>query len=363
MVAVFRSLSSRVVFGKGALDGLAEEAAALACKRLLVVCTGSQGPVAERAVALLGQAGGPIFAGAAMHTPVEVTEKAMAVVEAERADGLVAIGGGSAIGLAKALSLRTNLPQIAVPTTYVGSEMTPVLGQTEAGRKTTQRTIRVMPETVIYDVDLSLSLPAPVSVTSGFNAIAHGVEALYAESPNAMLLAIAEESVRLMAHALPRIIIAPEDLAARTAALEAAWLGGWSLANGGSGLHQRLCHILGGAFGLPHAETHTILLPHALAYNASDVPEAMARLARALGAPYPADSLYDLAQSLGAPGALKDIGMPKEGVEQAAATACEQGGWNPRALDKPALERGLRRAWAGERPRIERTVRERLSSL
>ncbi len=353
MVAVFRSLSSRVVFGKGALDGLAEEAAALACKRLLVVCTGSQGPVAERAVALLGQAGGPIFAGAAMHTPVEVTEKAMAVVEAERADGLVAIGGGSAIGLAKALSLRTNLPQIAVPTTYAGSEMTPVLGQTEAGRKTTQRTIRVMPETVIYDVDLSLSLPAPVSVTSGFNAIAHGVEALYAESPNAMLLAIAEESVRLMAHALPRIVAEPGDVSARSEALEAAWLAGWSLANGGSGLHHRLCHLLGGAFGLPHAETHTVMLPHILAYNTPEAPDAVARLGRALDASYPADALYDLAQQLGAPTALKDLGLPRASIEPVAEAIAAAGGWNPRAPDEAALKRVMHRAYNGERPRME----------
>ena len=238
-----------------------------------------------------------------------------------------------------------------------------MLGQTEDGRKTTQRSEKVLPETVIYDLELSLSLPVSISVTSGFNAMAHGAEALYAEHPNPLLLAIAEEAVRLMAHALPRIVIAPTDEAARTAALEAAWLGGWSLANGGSGLHHRLAHILGGTFGLPHAETHTILLPHVLAYNAPEAPEAMARLARALGAPCPADALYDLAASLGAPRALKDIGLAKEGVDQAAAAAMASTGWNPRPLDGPALTRMLRRAWAGERPRIERSVRERLSSL
>jgi alcohol dehydrogenase class IV len=354
MVAVFRSLSSRVVFGKGALGALAEEAAALACRRVLVICTGSQGAVAERAVALLGKAGGPVFREAAMHTPVEVTETAMAVVKAEGVDGLVAIGGGSAIGLSKAISLRTNLPQIAIPTTYAGSEMTPVLGQTEAGRKTTQRTIKVMPETVIYDVDLSLSLPVAVSVTSGFNAIAHGVEALYAESPNAMLLAIAEESIRLMVHALPRILAAPEDEAARSEALQAAWLAGWSLANGGSGLHHRLCHVLGGAFGLPHAETHTVLLPHIVAYNTPDIPDALARLGRAMDASYPADALHDLALQLGAPTALKDLGMPKAGIEPVVEAIVTAGGWNPRAPDEAALKRVLRRAYNGERPRIER---------
>ena len=159
----------------------------------------------------------------------------MQLVSEHRVDGIVAIGGGSAIGLGKAIALRTDLPQIVVPTTYAGSEMTPVLGQTEAGRKTTQRSPKVLPETVIYDVELSLALPVATSLTSGFNAMAHGAEALYAEHPNPLLLAVAEEAVRLMAHALPRIVITPEDSEARSAALEAAWLGGWSLASGASG--------------------------------------------------------------------------------------------------------------------------------
>ncbi len=361
--SIHQSLPSRVVFGPGALASLRDEAAALGCRRMLVVCTRSQQEVARRALQLLGALGGPVFPGAAMHTPVEVTEAAMSLVEGERADGIVAIGGGSAIGLGKAIALRTDLPQIVAPTTYAGSEMTPVLGQTEAGRKTTQRSPKVLPETVIYDVELSLSLPVATSLTSGFNAMAHGAEALYAEHPNPLLLAAAEETVRLMAHALPRIVIAPQDPEARSAALQAAWLGGWSLANGGSGLHHRLCHILGGAFGLPHAETHTILLPHVLAYNASEAPEAMARLSRALDAPSPADALHDLADSLGAPLALKDIGMPKQGIDQAVAIVIQQGGWNPRAPDSTALTRMLGRAWAGERPRQERSVRQRLSSL
>ena len=281
MATVFASQPSRAVFGKGSLASLADEAAALGCGRLLVVCTGSQIAVAERAVALLGPAGGPIFPEAAMHTPVEVTENAMAVVKAEGVDGVVAIGGGSAIGLAKAISLRTNLPQIAVPTTYAGSEMTPVLGQTEAGRKTTQRTIKVMPETVIYDVELSLSLPVPVSITSGFNAIAHGTEALY-------------------------------------------------------------------------AETHAVLLPHILAYNTPEAQDAIARLGRALGASYPADALYDLAQQLGAPTALKDLGLPKASIEPVAEAIAAAPGWNPRAPDEAALKRVLHRAYKGERPRLER---------
>ena len=351
---VFQSLPSRVVFGKGALDGLAAEAEALGCRRMLVVCTRSQRAVADRAKALLGEAGVALFSGAAMHTPVEVTNEAMKLVDEEDVDGVVAIGGGSAIGLSKAIALRTDLPQIVAPSTYAGSEMTPVLGQTEAGRKTTQRSARVLPETVIYDLELSLSLPVQVSVTSSFNAMAHAAEALYAETPSPPLLAIAEECLRLMAHALPRIVIDPADETARGAALEAAWLGGWSLANGGSALHHRLCHMLGGAFGLPHAETHTVLLPQVLAYNLPSAPEALERLGRALNTTEPAEVLFDLARSLGAPRALKDLGMPREGIDQAADAMLAQGGWNPRPLDAVSLKRLLRRAWAGEHPRMRR---------
>ena len=259
-------------------------------------------------------------------------------------------GGDSAIGLGKAIALRTDLPQLVIPTTYAGSEMTPVVGQTEAGKKTTQRSMKVLPEAVIYDVELTLGLPVPVSVTSGFNAMAHAVEALYARAPTPLLLAIAEDCVRGMGHALPRIVRDPTDEAARSDALGAAWQGGWSLANGGSALHHRLCHILGGAFGLPHAETHTILLPHVLAYNAPATPEAIDRLERALDAEHPADALFDLAQSLGAPSALKDIGMPEDGIARAVEIVLAEPAWNPRPLEEKALAAMLRHAWAGRRP-------------
>ena len=347
----YRSLGSRVVFGTGALDRAPEVAAELGMSRAMVITTGSQAATAERLMAMLGEAGAVLFPRAVMHTPVEVTLGAMKLAQAERVDGLIALGGGSAIGLAKAIALRTDLPQIAIPTTYAGSEMTPVVGQTEAGAKTTQRTEAVLPEAVIYDVELSLSLPAAVSVTSGFNAVAHGVEALYSRTANALLSAVAEECVRLMAHALPRIVVREDDAAARGHALEGAWLGGWSLANGGSALHHRLCHILGGAFGLPHAETHTVLIPHVLAYNAPAIPAAMERLRRALGVEDPAGELFDLAGSLGAPRSLAEIGLSEDGPGTALNTLLADQPWNPRPLDRDPLAAMLRRAWRGERPR------------
>jgi maleylacetate reductase len=350
-ILTFQSLPSRVLFGKGALGELRTLAGELGARRVMIVCTRSQEPVAVRAGGILGEAAAAVFPRAAMHTPVEVTEAALNVVQSERIDGLVAIGGGSAIGLAKALALRTDLPQIAVPTTYAGSEMTPIVGQTEAGRKTTQRSLKVLPEAVIYDVELSLDLPLAVSVTSGFNAMAHAVEGLYARSPNPLLLSVSEEAVRAMAHALPHIVIDPFGEAARTDALEGAWLGGWALAHGGSALHHRLCHVLGGAFDLPHAETHTILLPQVVAFNAPAAPEAMLRLERALGGGHPAEALFDLASSLGAPRALKDIGLPEAGIDEAVTRLLAEPPWNPRPIEEAPLRELLRRAWSGERPR------------
>ena len=347
----YAALPSRVVFGSGALAKAPALAAELGMTRVLVIATGSQAKAAEGLVRDLGPLGAGLYAKAAMHTPVEVTDDAMGVVERNSIDGLIALGGGSAIGLAKAIALRTDLPQIAIPTTYAGSEMTPVVGETRDGKKTVQRSMKVLPEAVIYDVALTLGLPVGTSVTSGFNAIAHAVEALYSKTRHPLLSAAAEECVRALGHALPRISRQPDDEEARSLALRGAWLGGWSLANGGSALHHRLCHILGGAFGLPHAETHTVVLPHVLAYNAAAVPETIERLARALSVDNPGEDLFDLAQSLGAPRALKALGMPEAGIDQTVATLMADPPWNPRPLDAKPLRALLQRAWSGSQPR------------
>jgi len=347
---VYTALPGRVVFGTGTLDALPAEAERLGLARLLVLSTpeqqGQGNAVAER----LGDRTAAVFAGATMHTPVEVTEEAMAVVRDRAIDGTVAIGGGSTIGLGKAIALRSDLPQIAVPTTYAGSEMTPIIGQTEHGRKTTQRSERVLPETVIYDVDLTTSLPVGLSATSGINAMAHAVEALYAEDRNPIIAIMAEEGIRSLAGALPRIKADPADAGARADALYGAWLCGTCLGAVGMALHHKLCHTLGGSFDLPHAQTHTIVLPHAVAYNAAAAPVAMTAIARALGAASAAQGLYDLAQALETPLALQDLGMPEDGIDRAADLAVENPYWNPRKLEHGAIRELIARAWTGERP-------------
>ncbi len=347
---VYTGLASRVVFGSGTLATLADEAAALDIERALVISTPHQGEQAERVRAALGARAAAVFTGATMHTPVEVTAEAMDTVEAEAVDGTVAIGGGPTIGLGKAIALRTDLPQIAVPTTYAGSEMTPILGETEAGRKTTQRTLRVLPETVIYDVDLTLTLPPALSGTSGINAIAHAVEALYAKDRNPITSLMAEEGVRALASALPRIVEDPRAPGPRSDALYGAWLCAACLGAVGMALHHKLCHTLGGSFDLPHAETHTVVLPHATAYNAAAAPEAMAALGRALESDDAPRALFALAGAVGAPRALSALGMPEVGIERATEIALESPYWNPRPLDKDAIAALLARAWSGAEP-------------
>lgn len=345
---VYRGLPAHVIFGRGTIARLGEAIAAAGGRRALLLSTPPQAEMARAATAgveaIIGH-----FDGAVMHTPVEVTERALEALKAADADCLVAFGGGSTIGLAKALALRTDLPQVAVPTTYAGSEMTPILGQTEQGRKTTLRGDKVLPEIVLYDVELTLGLPVSMSGTSGINAIAHAVEGLYAQDTNPMMQLMAQQGIRALAGALPRIAQAPGDVEARGEALYGAWLCGTVLGAVGMALHHKLCHTLGGSFDLPHAETHTIVLPHAVAYNASAAPEAMAMLAEALGGD-PARALFDLGRAVGAPAALRDLGMPEAGIDAAADQAVQNPYWNPRAIEREAIRALIARAWAGERP-------------
>jgi len=346
---VYRGLPAHVIFGRGTVARLGEAIAELGGKRALLLSTPQQAAQAQALTEGLEAIAGS-FDGATMHTPMEVTEKALKVADEAKADCLVAFGGGSTIGLAKAIALRTDLPQIAIPTTYAGSEMTPILGQTEGGRKTTLKSEKVLPELVLYDVELTLGLPVGMSGTSGINAVAHAVEGLYAQDTNPIMRMMAADGIAKLTKALPRIVDAPQDIEARSDALYGAWLCGMVLGSVGMALHHKLCHTLGGAFDLPHAETHTIVLPHAVAYNAPAAPEAMALLSEALGGSDPAQALYDLGRAVRAPAALKDVGMPEDGIDKAADMAVENPYWNPRPIERGGIRALIARAWAGERP-------------
>ncbi|MDW3681073.1 maleylacetate reductase [Cupriavidus sp. CV2] len=347
---VYNGLPSRVVFGAGSLDQLGREIELLGATRALVLSTPQQRAQAEALAAQLGARAAGVFAEAVMHVPVEIARQARAFAAQVGADCAIAIGGGSTTGLGKAMALETSLPIIAIPTTYAGSEMTPIYGLTEGGVKKTGRDLRVLPKTVIYDPALTTSLPPALSLTSGINAIAHAAEGLYAQDANPIISLMAEEGIRALGNGLPRVMDEPADLAARSDCLYGAWLCGAVLGSVGMALHHKLCHTLGGTFNLPHAETHTIVLPHVLAYNRDAAPEAMKRIARALRADDAAQAVFDLAHDHGAPTALKDIGLTAADLDVALDLALKNPYWNPRPVERAPLRALLEAAFEGRPP-------------
>jgi alcohol dehydrogenase class IV len=349
---VYQANPARVVFGAGSLQQLPAEVDRLGARRALVLCTPGQAPTGARVAALLGERAAGIFAEAVMHVPIESARAARDEARRLGADCAVALGGGSTTGLGKAIALDSGLPIIAVPTTYAGSEMTPIYGITEGGVKKTGRDARVMPRTVIYDPELTLDLPLATTVASAFNAIAHAAEGLYAPDGNPVVALMAEEGIRASAAALAPLQSDPRDLGARSDALYGAWLCGCVLGATTMGLHHKLCHTLGGSFNLPHAEVHTVVLPHALAYNAAAAHDALRRAGRALGVDADAvpRSLQELARRHQAPTSLAAIGMPEGGLDRAADLAAQAPYPNPRPLERAALRALLQRAFDGAAP-------------
>jgi len=350
---VYQGFPTRVLFGAGTLAQLPQAIDAMGAKRALVLSTPEQRDSAERVAALLGDRAAGIFDRAVMHVPIETAREARELARQLGADCAVAIGGGSTTGLGKAIALDSGLPILAIPTTYAGSEMTPIYGITEAGLKKTGKDLKVLPQSVIYDPELSRSLPVGLSVTSGINAIAHAAEGLYSAEANPVIDLMAEEGIAALGRALPRIRADAQDLDARSDALYGAWLCGTVLGSVGMSLHHKLCHTLGGSFNLPHAETHTVVLPHALAYNAAAAPQAMQRIARALGRDdgQAAQAVFDLARDNGAPLALRDIGLRAEDLDRACDIALQNQYPNPRPLERQAIRALLDDAFEGRRPR------------
>ncbi|MDS0846398.1 maleylacetate reductase [Burkholderia cenocepacia] len=347
---IYQARPARVIFGAGSLEHLEREVLELGARRAIVLCTPEQRDLAERIVERLGARAAGLYDRATMHVPIEIARDAQGFARSCDADCAVAIGGGSTIGLGKAIALESSLPILAIPTTYAGSEMTPIYGLTEGGLKRTGNDARVLPKTVIYDPALTVTLPVELSVTSGLNAIAHAAEGLYANNANPVMSLVAEEGIRALARGLPGVRRDPADLDARGDALYGAWLCGMVLGNVGMALHHKLCHTLGGSFDLPHAPTHTVVLPHALAYNAAHAPDAMQRIARAIGTNDAARGLYALARDNGAPVSLKAIGMREADLDRAADLAAANPYWNPRPVERDGLRALLQDAFDGNLP-------------
>jgi maleylacetate reductase len=340
---------ARIVFGPGRSADVGESVEALGCHRVLVLATPHQKADAEALSERLGSLSVGVFACAVMHTPVDVTDAAMKVVEKTGADCVVSLGGGSTTGLGKAIAYRTDLPQVVIPTTYAGSEVTPILGQTEGGRKTTVRNASILPEVVIYDPELTRGLPVAMSVTSGLNAMAHAVEGLYAQDRNPVSTLMALDGLRAFRDSLPVLVKSPEDIDARAEALYGAWLCGTVLGTVGMALHHKICHTLGGSFDSPHAETHAVMLPHTAAFNAEAAKTELAAAAELFGGSI-GGGLWDFAKSIGAPLSLKDFGLVEADLDRAADIATENPYWNPRPIDRASIRTLLQKAWEGVRP-------------
>jgi maleylacetate reductase len=356
---VFDAQPQRVIFGANAIEHLPREIERLGARRTLVLSTPQQQPLADDVSERLGHGSAGVYPHAVMHVPVEVARKAQEEVARLGSDCLVAAGGGSTIGLAKAIALHSNLPILAIPTTYAGSEMTPIYGFTEGGLKRTGRDPRVLPKTVIYDPNLTLELPPGMSVTSGFNAIAHAAEALYAQNSNPVTALMAEEGIRALAEGMPEIVRDPRGAKGRSDCFYGAWLCGAVLGTTSMALHHKLCHVLGGTWNLPHAETHTVILPHAIAFNYAAAKDAMRRIEGAMRTSDAASGIFELMSKLGAPTSLQEIGMKRDDLDRAASLATEAPYYNPRQVTRERILELLEDAFWGRRPtgRIDLEVR------
>lgn len=347
---VYDAIPGRVVFGPGSRQGLADEARQLGSRRVLLVASTYEDELAADVAGVLGELVVGRFSDVVQHVPVA---KATAAVELTReldVDTVVTIGGGSSTGFGKAIALEVDVRQIAVPTTYAGSEMTTIYGLTDGGHKRTGKSDRVKPDVVVYDPELTLTLPPRIAGPSGMNALAHCVEALYGPGANPVISAIALEGIRALHGSLPSVCATPDDLDARTDALYGAYLAGVALASGGTALHHKTCHVLGGMFDLNHGDMNAVVLGHAVAYNAPAIPELMSRMGGALGADDVAGALFDLAVAIGAPTSLAEIGMPEDGIDEAARRVVAEAAANVRPPEEPAIRAMLAAAFAGTRP-------------
>ncbi|MEU3936543.1 maleylacetate reductase [Streptomyces sp. NPDC029044] len=346
------NLTQRVVFASGeAAARVRAEVERLGASRVMVIAAAAEAELAKAVTADL-----PVvlrWDEVVMHVPVEVAERARAAAAAHGADLLLSVGGGSTTGLAKAIARTSGLPILAVPTTYAGSEATSVWGLTERARKTTAVDPRVLPRSVVYDATLTVSLPVPMSVASGLNALAHCVDAMWGPRVDPIDRALAGEGIRALAAGLPAVAADPAGLAGRERALYGTYLSAVAFSSAGSGLHHKICHVLGGMYDLPHAQTHAVVLPHVLAFNAPAAPEAEQRIAAAFGAESAIEGLLRLRRAVDAPTALRDYGVRETEIDDAVQTVLDAvPDGNPRPVTAEDVRHLLRAAWRGADPRL-----------
>lgn len=353
----YDQLPARIVFGAGRVTEVGAEVERLGGQRVMLISDGQAAAIAAAVTEQLWSRLALAWDEVAQHVPVQLAERARAAATAADIDCVVCVGGGSSTGLAKALALSHSMPIVAVPTTYAGSEQTAIYGLTGGRHKQTGKNPVVLPKTVVYDPELTVGLPPQVTGPSAFNALAHSVEALYAPGHNPVTSALALEGVRAIHQSLPTVMASPGDVDARGTLLYGAYLSGVALGTTSTGLHHKLCHVLGGRFNLVHADAHSVILPHAIAFNAPALPVEMARLADALGVPGgdPAGALWDLAVASKVPTRLADLTghdglLKRDDLPGAARAAAEEITVNPRPVNEADLLGILERAYEGDRP-------------
>src|SRR5690625_348986 len=308
MIFDHRTLGQRILFGSyQAAEYLATEAEERGARRVMLIAGEFELEMARAITAKIQVA--LEHSDVVMHVPIESAEKARAAARAAQIDLIVCVGGGSTTGLAKAVALTTGISIVAVPTTYAGSEATNVWGLTENERKVTGVDDRVLPGTVIYDASLTLTLPVDMSVASGLNGMAHCIDSMWGPRADPINAAMASEGIRALNIGMQQIVVDGQGLLGRERALYGAYLSAVAFASAGSGLHHKLCHVLGGTFNLPHAQTHATVLPYVLAFNAPNAPEAEHRIAAAFGTSTALEGLQSLRSKLTAPKALRDYGL------------------------------------------------------
>jgi maleylacetate reductase len=343
----FRGLPWNIVFGVGAITELADRIAELGYERPLILTTPGQRARGQRIIESLAPDRARLFAEARTHTPIETVMAAVEAAEAWRADCTVALGGGSTIGLGKGLALHSDLPNLAVPTTYSGSEMTNIWGYLEDGSKRIGRNDKVLPRLTIYDPQLTVDLPPDTTGASGLNAMAQAIVNVTVVDPNPLLVLWALEAIRQLAASLPGLIKEPTRLDLRIQALYGAFLAGAVIGSGKTGLHHKLCHVFGGMFNTAHAQTHALFLPHSVAFNRDSVPEATARVANALGVADAATGLRALADDLCVPRSLAELGVAEDDLDAAARAVTSVPVVNPRPVDFESIRQLLQDAFDG----------------
>ncbi len=346
----YKPLPWNITFAAGAVSTIRQEVENLGFKKALILSTTGQSKNAQKLVGSLGNLAVGHFDQAKMHVPIETVESAIKFARDLDADCTISIGGGSTTGLGKALTLKENIANIAIPTTYAGSEMTNIWGITEDGTKITGRDDKVVPDLVIYDPELTLSLPPEIVGSSGLNALAQAVVNVATDKPNAMVTLMALEAIKAIATNLPKIIADPKNLDARSKVLYGSSMAGAALGTGTTSIHHKLCHTFGGTFNTPHAETHAILLPHSVAYNTEATAAGTQAVADAMGVGNAASGLHDLALKVGAATALKEIGISEQDMDKAIEIIISMDSHNPAPITEKRLRQMLENAYHGRQP-------------